>query len=54
MWHEWELKDCMVKIATKVIPKALDPGPGMCKHNVIGKEQKFCLEEFVIHTDKTG
>lgn len=32
----------------KVMPKALDTGPGMCKQNVIGKEQKFCLEEFVI------
>lgn len=54
MWHKWELTDCVVKPATKVIPKACDTGLGMCRHNVIGKEQKFCLEESVIHTDKTG
>lgn len=53
MRHEWELKDCVVKTAAKVIPKALDTGPGMCKHNVIGKEQKFCLEVFIVHTGKT-
>lgn len=52
MRHEWELKDCVVKTATKVIPKALDTGPWMSKHNVIGKEQEFCLEEFIIHTGK--
>lgn len=43
----------MVKTSTKVMPKALYTGPEVCKHIVIDKGQKFCLEEFLIYTDKT-
>lgn len=51
MWHEWELEDCMVKSTKKVMPKGLDTGPGVVQTQC--SRQRTCLEEFIIHIDKT-